>query len=452
MNITRENIDDLNAILRIKLEKKDYEEKVKNTLSDFRRKARIDGFRPGKVPFGLISKMYRRPVLVEEVNKLLSESITKYLHDENINILGEPLPNEQEQEKIDWDNQTEFNFSFDLGLAPELEVSVSAKDDVPFYRIKIDDQIRSKFIDNYTSRFGVLKPLEIVDEKAIIKADLLQLDEENKPMENGITLNEGTISVDLIGDEKIKKNMLGARVNDVLKIDLKKAFPNDVDLAALLKIEKEKVAELKDDFNLTIKNISKFEKAEVNQELFDKIYGKDIVKSKEDFENKLDEEIRMKLDRDSEYKLRQDIRNTYLKKFKKDLPSEFLKRWLILVNKDKYTEEQINKDFDHFTEDLKWQLMKNKIVKDNDIKVSEQEILDYVKAYARLQFAQYYGMTDVPDETLENYARELLKKDEEKKQFYERKYEDKVIEFIKNTIKINNKEVSFEKFNKLLEK
>ena len=223
-------------------------------------------------------------------------------------------------------------------------------------------------------------------------------------------------------------------------------------MAALLKIEKEKAADLNGEFNLIIKNISKFEKAEVNQELYDKIYGKDIVRSNEEFKHKLDEEIRMKLDRDSEYKLKLDIRNTYLKRFKKDLPREFLKRWLILVNKDKYTEEQIDKDFDHFTEDLKWQLIKNKIIKDNDIKVSEQEILDYVKGYARLQFAQYYGMTDVPEETLMNYANELLKKDEEKKQFYERKFEDKVIEFIKNVIKINNKEVSFEKFNKLLEK
>jgi trigger factor len=452
MNITKENIDDLNAILRIKLEKEDYEEKVNDTLSDFRKKARIDGFRPGKVPFGLISKMYRKPVLVEQVNKILSESIAKYLSEQNINILGEPLPNEQEQEQIDWDNQTEFNFSFDLGLAPDPEVNVSPKDDAILYRINIDDQIRSKYIDNYTSHFGSLKPVEIIDEKSVIKADLIQLDNDGNPVEDGIKISEGTISLDMIKDEKVKKSMLGKRVNDMLTVNLKKAFPNEVDLGTLLKIDKEKIADLSGEFNLHVKDISKFEKAIINQELFDKIYGKNVVKSEEEFKKKLDEEIRMKLDRDSEYKLRLDIRNSYLNKFKKDLPREFLKRWLILANKDKYTEEQIDKDFDHFTEDLKWQLIKNKIIKDNNIKVTEQEILDYAKGYTRLQFAQYYGMTDVPEETLENYAKELLEKDGEKKQLYDRKYDDKVIEFIKNTIKINNKDVSFEKFNKLLEK
>jgi len=452
MDITRENIDDLNAILRIKLEKKDYEDKVNNTLSDYRRKAKIDGFRPGKVPFGLINKMYRKPVLAEQVNKMLSESIAKYLSDEKINILGEPLPNEQEQDRIDWDNQSEFNFSFDIGLAPEPEIMISAKDEITFYRIKIDDQIRSKFIENYTSHFGLLKPVDEVEEKAIVKANLVQLNKEGNIIEDGIRVNEASISIDLIKDEKIKLSFLGRRIDSTLKINLKMAFPNDVDLAALLKIGKEKIAGLDGEFSLTIKSISKFEKAEVNQELYDKIFGKDVVKSEEEFKQKLDQEIRVKLDRDSEYKHRIDIRNTYLKRFKKDLPEKFLKRWLLLVNKDKYTEEQIDKDFNHFTEDLKWQLIKSKFIKENNISVSEEEILNYVKDYARMQFAQYYGTADIPDETLMNYANELLKKEEEKKQFYERKYDEKVIEFIKNTIKIVNKEISMDKFNKILEK
>jgi len=452
MNITRENIDELNAVIRIKVEKEDYEERLHNVLGDFRRKARIDGFRPGKVPFGLISKMYRKPALIEEVNKILSESITKYLVDENLNILGEPLPNEQEQNEIDWDNQTEFNFAFDIGLAPELDINVSAKEKITFYTIKIDDQIRLKYIENYRSRLGSFKPIETTEENAVIKVDLSQLDNNGLIIEDGIKVDGASISLELIKDEKIRKDLTGRIINDTININLKKALPNDAELATLLKVDKEKIAELEGEFQLIIKSISKFEKAEVNQDFFDKIYGKGNIKSEEEFKQRLDEDIKTNLDRESEYKFKLDIRNTYLNKFRKNLPEEFLRRWLLKVNKDKYTEEQISKDFEHFTEDLKWQLIKNKIIKENNIKVSEEEILQSVKDYARMQFAQYYGLTNVSEDDLNKYANELLKKDKEKNQFYEKKYEDKVIEFIRETVKIENKILTLEKFNKLLEK
>jgi trigger factor len=451
MNITRENIDALNAVIRIKIEKEDYEERLHNVLGDFRRKARIDGFRPGRVPFGLISKIYRKPALIEEVNKILSESITKYLIDENLNILGEPLPNEEEQDQIDWDNQTEFNFAFDIGLAPELDVNVSAKDKIPFYTIKIDDQLRLKYIENYQSRLGSFIPIDMTEENALIKADLSQLDNNGNIIEGGIKVDGASISLELIKDEKIRKDLSGKIINDVLTIDVKKAFPNNIDLAALLKVDKERINELEGEFKIVIKSISKFKKAEINQDFFDKIYGKGNVKSEDEFKQRLDEDIKANLNRDSEYKLRLDIRNTYLNKFRQDLPEDFLKRWLLKVNKDKYTEEQINKDFKHFTEDLKWQLIKNKIVRENNIKVSEEEILKYTKDYARIQFAQYYGLTNVSEDDLNRYANELLKKESEKNQFYERKYEEKIIEFIRETVKIENKVLTLEKFNKLLE-
>jgi trigger factor len=452
MNITRENIDELNAVIRIKVEKEDYEERLHNVLSDFRRKARIDGFRPGKVPFGLISKMYRKPALIEEVNKILSETITKYLVDEKLNILGEPLPNEKEQDNIDWDNQTEFNFAFDIGLAPELDVNVSAKDKIPFYTIKVDEQIRLKYIENYQSRLGSFKPVEFTEDNTMIKADLVQLDNNGIIVENGIKAEGVSISLGLIKDDKTRTHLTGRKTGDTLAVDLKKAFPNNVELATLLKVDKESIAELKGEFQLTIKSISKFEKASVNQDFFDKLYGTGKIKSEEEFKQRLDEDIKANLNRDSEYKLRLDIRNTYINNFRKELPEEFLRRWLLKVNKDKYTEDQIDKDFGHFTEDLKWQLIKNRIIKENNIKVSEEEILQYAKDYARIQFAQYYGLTDVSEEDLNKYANELLKKDKEKEQFYERKYEDKVIEFIRETVKIENKVLTLEKFNKLLEK
>ncbi len=451
MNITKENLDELNAVLKVKVGKEDYDEKVNNVLKDYRKKAKIDGFRPGKVPFGLINKMYRKPVLADEINKLVSESITKYLIDEKLNVLGEPLPHEEEKPSIDWDNDTEFEFAFDLGLAPDLEFSVSNKDKVPYYRIKIDEELRNKYIDNYTSRLGSFKTVDEVVENEMIKADIVQLNEEGDIKENGISVADASISVEMIKDDKIKKQFPGKKVGDIVNVDLKKAFPSDAELTSMLKIEKEQVNEVTGEFQVTIKSISKYEKAEINQELWDKLYGEGQVKTKEEFTQKIDEEIRINLERDSEYRFRLDVKETVVKKFKKDLPKEFLIRWLLEVNDGKFTRDEIEKDYDHFEEDLKWQMIRDKLIQENEIKVSDEEVLDAAKEFTRAQFMQY-GLSNVPDEQLEAYARESLKREKDRKSLYEKKYEDKVVELLKEMVKLDEKEISSEKFDKLFEK
>ncbi|MBN1791830.1 MAG: trigger factor [Bacteroidales bacterium] len=452
MNIKKDSIDELNVIVTIKIEKPDYEERVDNILKDYRKKARFDGFRPGKVPQGLVNKMYRKPVLAEEINKILSESLSKYLVDEKLNILGEPLPNADKPVNIDWDHDSEFEFAFDIGLAPDMDISVSEKDKLPYYTIRIEEDERLKQIDRVRSRFGTYVDATEITGNDMLKADMVETDKKGNPVENGIHVEDVTISLEFVKDEKIKKKFKGCKPGDQLIIEVKKAFENETDLAALLKIEKARLADIHPDFQVTLKTVSRFEKAEVNQDLFDKVYGKDNVKSEEEFKTKVEEELKSAFGRNSDYKFRLDAREYYLEKFKKDLPGEFLKRWLMHTNEGKVTQEQIDKDFDHFKTDLKWQLIKGKVTRDNDLKISEEELLTHAKEAIRQQFIQYYGIGEVPGDMLEKYAQESLKREEERNRYVESLNENKVYEFIQKTVKLDTKEITLEKFNKLFEK
>jgi trigger factor len=450
MNITRENKDELNAVLKLDIVKDDYEGRVENVLKDYRKKANIPGFRPGKVPFSMIRKMYGKPVLAEEINKLISESLNNYLVEEKLNILGEPLPHEGENKTIDFDNDTDFEFKFDLGLAPEFDLKISAKDKIPFYKIKIDDSLIEKYVGNYTQRFGEFTNVDSIADKDVLTTKIVQLNENNEILEGGIFVEEARLALDVIKDDKIKKNFLKAKKDDELIVDIKKAYPNKTEIAALLKIKSDEAESISGNFKITIIEIQRFISAEVNQELFDKIYGEGNVKSIAEFHAKISEEAGNNLINDSEFRFKLDVKDTLIKKFKKDLPMAFLKRWLLAVNEGKFTLEDIEKDFDKFTDDLKWQIIKDKIIKENNIEVKEEDIRKAAIDNARIQFA-YYGMNNVPDEHLEQFAQRSLDNQEEVRKLHESKLEEKVIENIKGTIKIDEKEISLDKFNKLFE-
>lgn len=450
MNITRENVDELNAVLKLELVKEDYEERVNSVLKDYKKKANIPGFRPGKVPFGMIQKMYGKPVLVEELNKLVSESLSKYLVEEKLNILGEPLPHDGENKPMDFDKDTEFEFMFDLGLAPEFDLKLSSKDKVPFYNIKVDDEMIDKYVDNYTQRFGEMVHVDSIEEKDVLTAKIVQLDENDKILEGGIFVEEARMATDVIADKNIKKTVLAAKKGDELVFDLKKAYPNDTEIAALLKIKAEEVSNVSGNFKVTVEEIQRFNKAEVNQALFDKIYGEGNVKSVEEFRAKISDEASVNLKNDSEYRFKVDTKEILVKKFKKDLPEAFLKRWLIAANEGKFNAEDIEKDFDKFTQDLKWQLIKDRIAKENEIEVKEEDIKSAAIDNARMQFA-YYGMNNVPDEHLEQFAQRSLENQEEVRKLHETKLEDKVVAHIKETVKVDEKEINIDKFNKLFE-
>lgn len=450
MQITKENVNGLNAVLLVRIEKADYQEKVGEVLKDYRKKVKMDGFRPGKVPAGMVSRMYRLPVMVEEINKLVSDSISRYLSEEKINILGEPLPNEDQQKDIDWEKQADFEFRFDVGLAPELVVNLTRKDKVPMYEIQIDKKMIQDTRDSYAQRMGSMIPVDAVSGNEIIVGDFVQVDKEGNPVEGGIVSEGARFSMEVIRDGKTKTAMTARQSGDTVDMDVRAAFPNDTEIASLLKIDKSTVPEIVPNFRLTIREISRFEKAVINQEMYDKLYGEGIVKSEVEFEEKIREELTKGLARDSEYRFTIDAKKLLLKKLRFDLPAEFLKRWLAKVNEGKFTPEQISGDYPKFEDDLKWQLVRDRIVKDQEIKVEAEEIKAQAREMALMQFQQY-GLMDVPEENLNNYAAEMLKNEDELRKTHDRLSEQKVMTFIKKTVKVDNKQITLEKFQKLFE-
>jgi len=449
MNVVKEKTGDLTAVLKVKIAESDYAEKVDNVIKDYRKKARIDGFRPGKVPTGLIKKMYGKGILVEEVNKLISESLTNYIREEKLNILGEPLPAE-DQKTVDFDADTEFEFSFDIALAPEVDVKLSKKDKVPYYEIKVDKKLLETHIDNYARRFGEFKDVEETTDNEMLTGNFEQLDEEGNVLEGGITANDVRITIEYIKDEEIKKAFAGKKVGDIVKFDVRKAYPSDSEIASMLRIDKEVAQNITGEFQFEILKVQRFDKAEINQELFDKAFGKDVIKSEDEFKAKVTEEIKSNFVRETDYRFLIDAKKKFVEKIDPKLPTEFLKRWLVAANEGKFTPEQIEEEFPKFEEDLKWQLIKDQIIKENEIKVEEHEVLEAAKEVTAAQFAQY-GLANLPDEQLEQYAQEILKKDNERRNLYEKKFEDKVVEFIKDSVKLDTKEVTVEEFQKLWE-
>jgi len=450
MDISRENIDDLNAILHVKVEKADYEEKVDDVLKDYRKKARVDGFRPGKVPLGIIKKLYYTPVLVDEVNKLVSESIYNYLKDNQIRILGEPLPHKDQEKKVDFQHDEDFEFSFDLGLAPEINMDVTGKDRIPYYKIRVDKKQLEEYKDSLLQRYGEFKPVDKAGKDEMIKGSLVKVDREGQEVENGIRVEDVSISLDMMKDEDQKLLFSGAGSGDEVLFDVKKSFPNDAELASLLKIDKSEIPLLDGSFKCVIGEVTRYEKAEPGQELYDRLYGEGAVSTEEEFNQRIEEEMEMNYERESEYRFYMDARESIIKKAKLDLPVEFLKRWIVETN-DNLTETQVNEDIEKYKDEFRWQLVKEHLLKKHEIKVTEEEALQTAKGAALNQYMQY-GISNVPEDYLENYARQIMSKPEESRKIYDQMAEEKLIGLIKTTARIDDKEVSLDKFRKLYEK
>jgi len=449
MNITKTNIDDLNAVIKLQIEKEDYESRVNDVLKDYRKKANINGFRQGKVPMGVIKKMYGTPVLADEINKILSQELMKYIRENDLKIMGEPLPNETDQKEIDWEKDSEFEFAFDIALTPEYTLNLSKRDKINFYRIKVDEKMIENGVQMHARRFGSNEAVDVVEEKELLKGNYAQIDAEGKLIENGILSNDVAISLEHMADEDAKKKFIGAKKDDVIIFNPAKAFANKTDLASMLNISKEEAEALDTDFQFTITEINKFVNAELNQELFDKVFGEGTVTSLEEFQNKIKEDIEKQLVNDSDYKFLIDAKEKLVKKSKMELPEAFLKRWIVATNKE-MTEEQVETDFKNYVVDFKWQLIKTRLTEENDLKVSEEEIMEFAKKQALMQFQQY-GMMDVPEEYLNNYAQQMMQNQDEQRKIYDRKLDDKVVEYLKETIKIEENEVSTEEFNKMFE-
>ncbi len=443
MKVTKKEIDALNATLTISLKKEDYSTDVEKVLKDYRQKANIPGFRPGKVPMGMIKKMYGTSVLIDEINKKVSHELYNYIYTEKIDILGEPLPNETEQKSINWDKDETFDFYFDIAIAPEFEVNLSKKDKVKLYDIEPAEDLINKYVEGYQKQFGSHIEKDTVGENDMLKG----LFTDN--IENGITKEDGVFLVNTLKTKKAQKIFIGKNKGETIEFKVKEVFKNDTDLKSMLAIDDKQLENLSETLSFTINSISEFKEAELNQELFDKVFGEGNVKSEEEFRAKIIEQAKENLTKDADYKFHLDAKEKLTSKIKFDLPDEFLKRWLIATNED-ITQDRLDKEYPFFQEDMKWQLIKGKIIKDQKIEVNEKELLVSAKEYARAQF-QMYGSVSIPDEYLDNFAKEILEKKTERQKITEQYLENQVIAYVKETVKVEKTAIDYEKFNKFFD-
>ncbi len=452
MNISKENIDDLNAVIKLTVEKQDYESRVDEVLKDYRKKANMPGFRPGKVPFGMIKKMYGNQVLADQVNKIVSEEVSKYLHESKLDVLGDPLPSVT-QDSIDFDTQEDFQFNFDIAIAPEFELSLSKKDKLPYYKIEVTDEMLDQQIKQATSRFATSEKAEEATEESLIKGDFVQLDQDGKALEDGINAESVVLSAVSIKNKDAKAKLIGAKVGQEIILNPKNTFNDASQIAYMLKLSNEEAAQIDGDFKFTIEEITNYVPAEMNQELFDQVLGADKVTTEEEFVAMIKEDLEKTLAFESEYKFSMDAREKLMGKIAIALPEAFLKRWILTVNHDneEINAETIEADMPKYMEDLKWQLIKNNIVKNNDIKIEEADVLEVAKKSAKMQFMQY-GLSNIPDEHLESYAKDMMNKEDQRRNMAETAVQEKVMAFIKEAVKLDDKTVIREEFNKLFEK
>lgn len=450
MKVSFENQDKVNGLMTIIVEESDYKEKVEKSLKDYRKQANIPGFRKGMAPMGLIKKQYGEYLKLDAINKVVGEELYKYIKDNKINMLGEPLPSAK-QEAQDLEKEPPYTFYFDIAVAPELKVELTSKDKLPYYDIKVDDATVDKQVDIFASRTGQYVKAKEYQKNDMLKGDLRELDEKGNTKEGGITLEAAVMMPEFIKVEDQRKLFDNAKLGDVIVFNPRKAYPdNDSEIAALLKIKREEVAEHEGDFSYQITEISRFEKADVNQALFDQIYGEGEVKSLEEFRTKIAEGIKEQTVTDCDYKFLLDVRS-YLegKVGKLTFPDEILKRVMLLNNKER-GEGFVEKNYEASIQQLTWHLIKEQLVEANKVKIEDKDVREAAKETARIQFAQY-GMIQVPEEYVDNYVTEMFKKKENVDAFVDRAIDLKLIEALKKVVTLETKEVTLDEFNKIVE-
>jgi trigger factor len=447
MNIVKENVDELNAVLKVKVGPDDYKAKVDTAIKDYTRKAAMPGFRPGKVPTALVKKMHGKSIMVDEINKVLNDNIHKYINENKLEILGNPLPKLDSDKAIDWDNQLEFEFLFDLGLAPQIKVELSGKDKVPYYTIKVDASQIDKYVEDISKRYGKITPQDVSESNDMLFGDLVELDANNEILAGGI-FRSSSLFLERYNNNEAAKPLIGLKKDDKVVIDVVKLTDNIADRAAMLGVDKEIAEKITSKFQFTVKNISRLQPSELTEELFEKVYGKDQVKTVDEFRARIKDELVRLYENESERKFFTDAVEAVKKKVTVKLPDEFLKRWLVAANDKPVTYDQVSAEYDRYSDSLKWQLIENKIIKDNDIKVSADEASEHVRKLIREQYKRY-NMKDIGDTELEESVKRVLASEDEGKRIFEQLYGNKVMELFKTKFTLDKKEILFEDFSKL---
>lgn len=451
MNVSFEKVDKVNALVTIKIEKADYEGKVAEAIKDFRKKASIPGFRPGQVPTSLLKKRFGTEILAEQVNKVMVDELYKYIREQKINILGEPMPNTEKQQPVDFKTMEDFTFVFDVALAPEFDTTVSDKDTLDRYVIDVTDEMVENQVNSYAQRGGHYDKVEEYQNRDMTKGILAQLDEDGNVKEGGVQVEGAVMLPDYIKNDEEKAKFAGCKVNDVLIINPAKAYDNSTaELSSLLKISKEEAEQMTSDFSYQITEITRYQPAELNQELFDSVLGTGVVNGEEEFRAFVKKQIEGQFAVDTEYRFILDLRAYMMDRVGTlEFPEQLLKRFMSLNNPEKSAED-LDKDFPESIKELQWYLIREKLCEQLDVKINRDDVLAVAKDIARMQFAQY-GMINVPEETLAGYAEEMLKNKEQADNMTARAVEKALAAKVMATVTLNDKHVSLEEFNKLFE-
>lgn len=441
MNITKKDINALNAELSITLAPADYESKVENAIKKVQKQVAMPGFRAGKVPVGLVKKQYGKSILVDEINKILNDVLYNYINENKIEILGNPMP--KEDSAVDFENQKEWTFNYELGLSPNFDITLDKSHSFIYNTVKIDDELVEKYLTDVKRNYGKPSNPEIAEERDVLYLDIVELDADNNVVAGGI-FKSTSIGIDRLKNDAAKKKLIGAKKEDKIIINANELYDSAVDKSISLGIDKEVAENFNANLQLTVRNVARMEDAELNQELFDKLYGAGKINSLDEFKAKIKEELALMFAQDTDRKFIETVEKTLVEKLNIQLPDDFLKRWLMAVNEKPITKEQLDAEYPAYAKSMQWKLIENKIIKNNNIAVTADEAKDEAKNYIRSQFARY-GQT--PDETeVEKIANQILSKQEEAQKIFESLYSKKVLDLLKNNCKLETKEVSYNEF------
>lgn len=449
MKVSFENPDKINGLLTITVEDDDYKAEVEKTLKEYRKTANVPGFRPGQVPMGMIRRRFGSAVKMDAINKVLGDELQKYIADNNIAMLGEPLASEKQQPQ-DLEKDGPYTFMFDIAVAPEFDIKLDANDTVDYYEVTADDTLIDSQVEMFASRMGQNVEADHYEDGDVLKGDLRQLDAEGNTLEGGLTVEAASVMPKYLKSDDQKKLFDGCKPGDIITFNPSKAYEgSNYELSSLLKVDREKVAEYTGDFSYQITSVQHFEKHAVDQELFDLTFGKDAIKDEKEFREKIAEGLKAQLALDSDMKFLMDVR-----KYAEDkvgqltYPDSLLKRIMKQNNKDK-DQEFIDKNYEPSIKELSWSLIRSKIAVALGVKIEDEDVKSAAREMAKAQFAQY-GMSNVPQEYVDNYADELLKKKEAQQQFVDRAIDAKLVEALKGVVTLNKKSVSLDEFNKMM--
>ncbi|CAN5335909.1 trigger factor [soil metagenome] len=448
MNITQEKIDNLNAVVKININPEDYQPRVDKAIKDHAKKAKIPGFRAGMVPASHIKRMYGKSILVDEINNLLSDSLNNYINEQQLEVLGQPLPKADNAKEYNWDFADNFEFNYEVGLAPEFAIDFSSKDKLTEYKIKVDEDTLASRIKNIRKSYGKMTNPDVSAEDDVLYSELTQLSPDGSVFEDGIT-NTASVRLDQIKDEAVKAALIGLKKDDEVVLDIQKAFDNDAaKVAGLLKIEEDLAADLKSNFRLKVKNVNRLEESDLNQEFFDKLFGEGTVTTEEEFKAKITEELETMMIQDSERKLQDDMYKYALAKVNFDLPDDFLKRWLKATN-EKLTAEELAGGYNDFAQNLKWTLIENKIIKYNKIDIKYEDVFELAKVRLAQQFSMY-SPQPIGEEQLSQYTVQYLQNKDNANKIFEEVKAFRVFDFIKNAVTLDKQDILFTDFSKVV--